>query len=143
LQEPRCQASLIRYSPNKFTDKNIILFSNPNHNKKRLNITVKLSFDEGKTWPTAKSLYEGPSAYSCLAVLPAGKIACCYEAGEKMPYEKIVLATFCLNWLVDDEERSNFLQTSNFKRAYSENIIFLAPYRFFFGSNKSVTSRYD
>jgi sialidase-1 len=103
LQEPRCQASIIRYSPNKFIDKNIILFSNPNHANKRLNMTVKLSFDEGKKWPVEKCLYEGPSAYSCLTVLPDGKIACFYEAGEKMPYEKIVLAVFSLDYLTNDK----------------------------------------
>jgi len=99
LQEPRCQASLIRYSPNKWTRKNIILFSNPNHNQKRLNMTVKGSLDEGKSWQLEKSLYAGPSAYSCLTVLPDGKIACFYESGEKRAYEKIVLATFSLDWL--------------------------------------------
>jgi sialidase-1 len=99
LQEPRCQASIIRYSPNKFTDKNIILFSNPNHAKKRLNMMVKLSYDEGKMWSAGKCLYEGPSAYSCLTVLPDGKIGGLYEAGEKMPYEKIVLAIFDISCL--------------------------------------------
>ena len=99
LQEPRCQASIIRYSPNKFTNKNILLFSNPNHAKKRLNMTVKLSYDEGKMWPVEKCLYKGPSAYSCLTVLPDGKIACFYEAGVKKPYEKIVLAIFDVNCL--------------------------------------------
>jgi sialidase-1 len=101
LQEPRCQASLIRYSPNKWSRKNIILFSNPNHNEKRLNMTVKGSVDEGKSWTLEKSLYQGPSAYSCLTVLPDGRIVCFYEAGEKKPYEKIVLASFSLNWLTD------------------------------------------
>ena len=103
LQEPRCQASLIRYSPNGLTDKNIILFSNPNHNKKRLNMTVKASYDEGKTWPMEKSLHKGPSAYSCLVVLPDGKVGCLYEAGEAMPYEKIVLAILGIEQITENK----------------------------------------
>lgn len=100
LIEPRCQASIIRYSPNKFTDENILLFSNPSHISSRVNMTVKLSYDEGKTWDISKTLYEGYSAYSCLVALPDGKIGCFYEAGEeKDPYERMVLATFTLDWL--------------------------------------------
>lgn len=99
LREPRCQASIIRYSPNKHTNKSIILFSNPDNNAKRINMTVKLSVDEGKTWPVSKSIHGGPSAYSCLSVLPDGRIACFYEAGKKMPYEKITLAILGIDWL--------------------------------------------
>ncbi len=99
LQEPRCQASIIRYSPNKFINESILLFSNPDNNAKRINMTVKLSADEGKTWPLSKSIHPGPSAYSCLSVLPNGKIACFYEAGRKMPYETITLAIFDIDWL--------------------------------------------
>jgi sialidase-1 len=101
LQEPRCQASLLRYSPNKYANKNVILFSNPNHNKKRLNMTVKASFDEGKSWPVEKCLYKEASAYSCMAVLPEGKIGCLYEAGKKNPYAKLTLAIFDINYLTE------------------------------------------
>ena len=62
-------------------------------------MTVRLSLDEGKTWPAAKVLHAGPSAYSDLAVLPDGTICCLYEAGKKSPYETITLARFPLEWL--------------------------------------------
>ena len=107
LQEPRCQASVARYSPNRFCSKDIVLFSNPNHDKKRVNMSVKLSYDQAKTWPIVKSLYAGPSAYSCLAVLADGKIACFYEAGRKSSYEKIVLSIFTIDWLTDGKEKVN------------------------------------
>ena len=35
---------------------------------------MRLSRDDGKTWPHAKELYGGPAAYSCLTVLPDGTI---------------------------------------------------------------------
>lgn len=102
LIEPVCQASLIRYSWPKEGNKSRILFANP-ASTKRENMTVKLSEDEGQSWPITKTLYEGPSAYSSLAVLPNGEILCLYENGEANPYEKITLARFPLNWLYSKE----------------------------------------
>ena len=91
--------SVIRYTPKSVSGKDILLFSNPNHENKRLNMSVKLSYDGGGTWPVVKTLHEGPTAYSCLTVLQDGRIACFYEAGQNNPYEKITLATFTLDWL--------------------------------------------
>jgi sialidase-1 len=53
-------------------------------------MTVRISKDNGKTWPQKKLLYEGPSAYSNLAVLQNGNLVCLYEAGMEKPYEGIV-----------------------------------------------------
>ena len=98
LIEPICQASIRRYSwPEEGGDR--ILFSNPAHVSQRCNMTVRLSEDGGRTWPHARSLHPGPSAYSCLAFLPGGEIACLYEAGQEHPYESIVFARFSLAWL--------------------------------------------
>jgi sialidase-1 len=68
-------------------------------------MTVRLSYDEAKTWPIAKTLWAGPAAYSCLAVLPDGQILCLYERGEKHPYETITLGRFGLDWLTDGQDR--------------------------------------
>ncbi|RYD85546.1 MAG: exo-alpha-sialidase [Verrucomicrobiaceae bacterium] len=103
LIEPTCQASLQRYSwPD--AGKSRILFSNPAHQKKRENLTVRLSYDECQTWPESKVLHPGPSAYSSLAALPDGTAVCFYENGEKNPYEKITLARFGLDWLTDSRD---------------------------------------
>jgi len=40
---------------------------------------VRLSRDEGKTWPAAKRACEGGSAYGNLVVLPDGTIGCLFE----------------------------------------------------------------
>ena len=69
------------------------LFSNPAKADSRANMTVRLSYDEARSWPVAKTLWTGPAAYSCLAVLPDGQILCLYERGEKHAYETITLAT--------------------------------------------------
>lgn len=94
LIDPVCQASLLRFSWNPSQ----ILFSNP-ASKKRENLTIRLSNDEGKTWPLAKTLHPGPSAYSCLAA-KRETIYCLYERGEKSPYEKMTLAAINSNWLI-------------------------------------------
>ena len=37
-------------------------------------MTVRLSLDEGQTWPIGREIDAGPSAYSALADLPDGRI---------------------------------------------------------------------
>jgi sialidase-1 len=103
LIEPVCQASIHRYSWPGTELKNVILFSNP-AGTRRMNMTVRASFDDGKTWPVRRSLYPGPSAYSDLAVLADGSAACLFECGKNNPYEQIVLAHFRLTDLANDEE---------------------------------------
>ena len=97
LIEPVCQASILRLPG----EKGGILFSNP-ASTKREKMTVRLSRDEGKTWPHAKALHAGPAAYSCLAVLPDGDIGCLYERGDKNPYETITLARFTRGWVAGE-----------------------------------------
>jgi len=92
---PTCQASIHRHS---LEPQNLILASGPG-GPGRKNLTVRLSPDEGKTWPTARVVHEGPAAYSDLAVLPGGDVACLFEAGVRHPYETIRFARFPLGWL--------------------------------------------
>ena len=99
LPEPPCQASILRYTKINKNDINRIIFSNPASAEKRVAMTVKMSYDEGLTWPIARILHAGPSAYSVLTHLPSSQIACLYERGVINPYEKITFAQFSLNWL--------------------------------------------
>jgi sialidase-1 len=111
LPEPGfgCMASFIRLSSKKDDDsKNRILFSNPASNKGRENMTIRTSYSEGKSWQNSKLLYEGPSGYSSMTVLPDGSIGMLYETGEKSLLEKIAFARFNLSWLTEGKD--------NFKR---------------------------
>ena len=99
LIEPICQASFIRYSVKGKTANVSLLFSNPASTSTRHRLTVRLSRDEGKTWPVSRLLHEGPSAYSCLTVLADGNVGCLYEAGKKNAYETIRFARFSLDWI--------------------------------------------
>ncbi len=106
LIEPVCQASLLRYTLAKKHDKNRLLFSNP-ASTSRNKMTVRLSYDEGKTWPVSRLLWKGPAAYSNLVVLPDHTIGCLYERGKKSPYEKIAFARFTLDWLASGKDSIN------------------------------------
>lgn len=94
LIEPRCQASLRAYGWTGERTREVLLFSNPAHETARLNMTVRISRDEGATWPEARVLHPGPSAYSDLVIFDRAHAACLYEAGEKHPYERIVFSAF-------------------------------------------------
>jgi sialidase-1 len=66
----------------------------------RVNLTLRLSADEGRTWPKSRLLRAGPAAYSSLAQLPDGTILCLYETGEKNFRETLTLARFPVDWLI-------------------------------------------
>ena len=102
LVEPICQASIRRLTWPDTGQRSVILFSNP-ASTKRESLTVRASFDEGDTWPVARLLDGRPSAYSCLTVLPDGKVGILYEAGEKHPYENLIFARFPVDWLLQGQ----------------------------------------
>lgn len=98
LIEPICQASIRRYPQPGGSP--VILFSNPaTDGDIRMNMTVRASFDDAKTWPLSLVLHEGRSAYSDLAVLPGGDIGCLYESGVENASESIVFARISSDWL--------------------------------------------
>ena len=94
LIEPICQASLLNHPQKK-----ILYFLNPASEDSREKMTLRISYDEGKSWPSSRVLHEGPAAYSDLTVLPAGELGCLYEAGEQTPYEGIVFKILSLKEL--------------------------------------------
>ena len=103
LWEPICMASVTAHPARPGT----LIFSNPHTlnfdqdgreipggRGKRRNLSIKLSSDDGKTWPVSKTLDAGPSAYSDLAVLPDGTVLFLYEGKED-----IFCARFNLDWI--------------------------------------------
>ncbi len=95
LIEPVCQASIVSWPQAR----NALLFANPASTEGRVDMTVRLSLDEGITWPIRKSIHTGPAAYSDLAIAPDGTALCFYEKGQISPYESLVLARFDPDWL--------------------------------------------
>jgi sialidase-1 len=101
LWEPRCMAGLITHPSGA------LMFSNPhtlpidktgkevpNGRGKRENLSIKLSYDDGKTWTINKTLEPGKAAYSDLAVLRDGTVLCLFERADS-----IDCARFNLQWL--------------------------------------------
>jgi sialidase-1 len=70
---------------------------------------MRLSYDEGKSWPIAKVMRNGPGAYSSITILPDGSIGVLYEYGDRHNeyfnhYQKLVFARFNLEWLTDGKD---------------------------------------
>lgn len=99
LIEPICQAGIERLHWPDGDKPGVILFSNPASTRGRMKMTLRASLDDGTTWPLSKLLHDGPAAYSDLAVLSDGRIACLYEAGEDNAAESIVFTTLSLGEL--------------------------------------------
>jgi len=89
---------VLRYNWPKGKKPGRILFSNPADTRRR-NLTVRISYDDGKTWPVARTLYHEASAYSCLSVFRDMSIGCLYERGGTNAYEKITFVRFPISWL--------------------------------------------
>ena len=102
LWEPICMGSLVAL-PKPDT----LLFACPHSLKldpmgneipgkggERKNLTLQLSRDNGNTWQVSKTLEEGRSAYSDLAVAPDGAVFCFYERDKRL-----TVARFTLGWL--------------------------------------------
>ena len=125
LLEPICMASMIRLSKMPESDRNRILFSNPDtldpvHGRKaepgksrvRKNVTVQLSYDESESWPVKRIVEKGFSGYSDLAVTHDGTILLFYERGStdgKTIYNTgaLTVARFNLEWLTNGADSLN------------------------------------
>jgi sialidase-1 len=88
LIEPRCQGSLLNYMPQEQLTETL-LFSNPSSETKRINMTIQVSRDHGKSWTKKLLIHAGRAAYSDMVVLPHGNIGILYENGLENPYERI------------------------------------------------------
>ncbi|CAD5253429.1 MULTISPECIES: exo-alpha-sialidase [unclassified Imperialibacter] len=103
LIDPGCNASIIRYtSINEGADKNRILFSNAKMKDERSNMTIRISYDEGKSWTDGKTIYHGGSAYSSMTILPNGDIGLFFE---KDDYQENVFVRLTLEWLTDGKDK--------------------------------------
>lgn len=120
LLEPICMANLVRWTTAKEGGRNRIVFANP-HNLERVNakpgqgrdrknLSLKLSYDEGETWPVSKTLEAGSSGYSDLAIAADGALLCFYERttvdeATKKRTSFLTVARVNLGWLTDGEDK--------------------------------------
>ena len=75
LPDPACNGDLLRYSlRSEGASRDRLLHSIPADTAERRNVSVALSYDEGRTWPVRKTVWEGPAGYSSLTRLADGGI---------------------------------------------------------------------
>jgi sialidase-1 len=117
LPDPICFAALMRLSTKKTGGKDRLLFVNPDNlqradgkesrSKDRVNLTVRLSYDEGDHWTVSRTIESGATGYADLSVLPDGTILCLYEVVPKIDgvaRHDEMLARFNLEWLTEGKD---------------------------------------
>lgn len=90
LIEPVCQASIIRI---RLKDgRPALAFFNPADTRLRVNSTLKISLDDGETWPEElqQLVYEPASfGYSCLAQIDDETIGVLYEGAGELYFQRL------------------------------------------------------
>ncbi|MCK7663242.1 exo-alpha-sialidase, partial [Corynebacterium sp. CCM 9185] len=102
LPDPHNNASLIRLFPNApegSPKAKALLFSNTASTSSRSNGTIRLSCDDGKTWPVSRSFRAGNIQYTSMATLPDGNIGLLFEEHNDGPHNNIHFSRFNLEWL--------------------------------------------
>ena len=102
LIEPTCMASLHKHIYiRKKEAKSILLFCNPESCRERNNMTLKVSFDDGQTWPSAhKVLLDewGGFGYSCITSVDDETIGILYESSHaQLVFQQIKLKELLTN----------------------------------------------
>ncbi len=98
LPDPGCQGSMVRLTQEPESHRDRVLFANAADPHMRARLTVRLSYDECRTWPVSRVVYEGSSMYSDLCAAADGHVVCMYEADN---VGRIVLARFNVEWLTN------------------------------------------
>ncbi len=97
LPEPVCMASLISFTTAE--GQKVLFFSNPNSKFKREKMTVRVSLDDGKTWPEERQLLldEKGGAYSSLVMVDEETLGILYESSvADLVFERIPISEFGL-----------------------------------------------
>lgn len=99
LVDPANNAAILRVHPDAragTAEARHLLFSNTESRDRRERLVVRLSCDDGVTWPVRRVVEPAGASYSTLARLPDGTFGLLYERGG---VTAIVFATFGLDWL--------------------------------------------
>ncbi len=103
LPEAGTQASIFRFTNTSTHERSRVLFTNPNRFS-RGHFTLRMSYNEGLTWNFSKQIYEGPSAYSSIAILSDYTICILFEAGKYDLRESITFIRVNIDWLTDGQD---------------------------------------
>lgn len=79
LPDPACQGSILRLTTTNDSNASRIIFANAAATSTRTAMTLRVSYDEGQTWPVTNLIYAGSSAYSALAKLATTEVGLILE----------------------------------------------------------------
>ncbi|MEO7586867.1 MAG: sialidase family protein, partial [Arachnia sp.] len=105
LPDPANNGSIIRAFPDAPASdpkSKVLLFSNTANQNVRRNLTVRMSCDDGQTWPVSKVVQSGATGYSTLTALAdgngerGGRYGLFYE---RDGYRHLSFTSFDLDWL--------------------------------------------
>lgn len=124
LPDPVCQGSMINHT--LADGREVILFSNLDHQSKRENLTLKMSADDGRSWQKVVKICEGGAAYSDLVIQNDDKIGVLYERDD---YSKIVFSTVDLDFRYEKADIPLHVMTFNIRYNTSRDSINAWPNR--------------
>lgn len=101
LVEPECMAALVRFSDPLDLEPSRVVYTGPDSPSGRERGTVRISADEGVTWPVARLLVPGSFAYSAAARLADGRLGVLVE---RDGYARITLLRAGLAWLTEGSD---------------------------------------
>lgn len=102
LPDPACNGDLLRYSlRSEGARRDRMLHSIPADTAERRNVSVALSYDEGKSWPVRKTVWAEPAGYSSLTRLADGSIGLLTEVGDWDTGFEIRFTRLTMEWLTD------------------------------------------
>lgn len=121
LAEPVCMAGIERLSYPVSGERSRIVYSHCDNGTEadprsrsrffvRRNLTVRLSYDEGRSWPDGRVIEPGYAGYSDITVAPDGTMFCFFETGvaggtaSANNTGSLVLAHFNLEWLTSGRD---------------------------------------
>jgi sialidase-1 len=103
--DPTVQGSVERYrSVLDGHPYSALLFANPDSATSRSNMSLRISLDEGLTWPYKRGIDSRPAAYSCMTILPDGEIGMLYETGDTSSISDLTFARFPIEWITGTED---------------------------------------
>lgn len=79
LPDPANQGSILRLTTTNHSNASRLVFANAADSSSRVRMTLRLSYDEGQTWPVTDLISAGSSAYSALCKLATGEIGLLFE----------------------------------------------------------------
>lgn len=89
IPDPQCQGNVYRLTTTNDSNASRLVHANASHPSSRVNLTVRLSYDEGTTWPVSYQVYAGGAAYSSVTRLATGELGLLFE---KDPYGNLAYA---------------------------------------------------